>query len=133
MLSPSLSILALSCHLICVILPHRDLLSLFGTTAPATEIDYYVEYNRRHGLVYTAETDPEILAEEAHEVARFEEEERRSRGATKDSGSTEQGLGDVNDSDSEWDELSGEGDGARDETLVSKTSNIVERVGLCIF
>lgn len=78
-----------------------------------------------------AETDPEILAEEAHEVARFQEEERKSQGTTKDTGSTAQGLGDADDSDSEWEELSGEGDGAGDETLSSKTSNIVERVGLC--
>lgn len=86
-------------------LPYRDLLSSFGIVAPTAKIDGYTEYNRRHGLVYTAETDPQILAEEEQEVARFEEDEKKSERSSKGNGPRPPQPEDVEESDSEWEEL----------------------------
>lgn len=71
--------------------------------APTSKVDHYLEDNRRHGLVYSAETDPDILAEE-------EEEEVRLKDAGNASGGSSSGIraalheDGTDDSDSDVDE-----------------------------
>ncbi|KAG8951470.1 hypothetical protein FRC04_006002 [Tulasnella sp. 424] len=107
----------------------QELLSHFGMALPVDEVDYYIKYNRRHGLVYTAETDLELLAEEEQEAARFEAEERKAKRATRDTRSNQLNQESVDDTDSEWEDelVSGEGVGDRGAAR-SKTPNLVEKV-----
>ncbi|KAG8903560.1 hypothetical protein FRC01_009159, partial [Tulasnella sp. 417] len=104
----------------------QDLLSHFRIASSVDETDYYIEYNRRHGLVYTAETDLELLAEEELEAARFEEEER-ARKSIKDTRFNQPNQESNEESDSEWEDGSIDEEGGVPGAVRSKTLNPIEK------
>lgn len=77
-------------------------MAAFDIIAPTSEVDHYLEDNRRHGLVYSAEMDPEIIAEEEEEAGNL------SRGSAQRTGvSPQEDDTDDSDLDSDGDEING--------------------------
>lgn len=57
----------------------QDLLAAFEVMEPSSAVDYFHDTNRRYGLHYSAETDPDIIAQEAE----FDAEDKRAQEAKK--------------------------------------------------
>ncbi|KAG8950706.1 hypothetical protein FRC00_007587, partial [Tulasnella sp. 408] len=85
----------------------QDLLASFGIVEPSSIVDYYHDTNRQYGLHYSAETDPDILAQEAE----LETEAERSKGGGKEAAATAEAEYEYEESD-EY-ESDGEGEESR--------------------
>ncbi|KAG9032159.1 hypothetical protein FS837_002795 [Tulasnella sp. UAMH 9824] len=90
---------------------YRDLLASFGIVEPSSIVDHYHDTNRQYGLHYSAETDPDILAQEAE----LETEAKRSKGGGKGAAATAEDDYTYKESDeneSDWEEEESRSTGA---------------------